>query len=128
MDERWRLPPSSGLILNHLDRKVGYVDSDPSTFHLLRRVNSGAAAAEWIQNNIALIARRSDDSLKQLKRLLRRVMKALFRLRIDWVNVVPVIAYCPSRHRIEVSFEPRDSTGTWLHNQTLGNQLLHSFL
>ena len=55
------------------------VDADPSAIQLLRGRDGGSAAAERVQHDVAFVAARADDPLKQRFRLLRRIAEAFLR-------------------------------------------------
>ena len=51
--------------LDQIDREVSDVDPDPLPAELWRGVNGCATSAKWIENDMARIARRTDDALKE---------------------------------------------------------------
>ena len=55
---------------------MGDVDADPLPAELLRGMDGGAAAAEGIEHDIALVRRGGDDPLEQGERLLGRIAEA----------------------------------------------------
>ncbi len=50
---------------------------------ILRGYKGGAAAAEGVENDVVLIAAGFDDSLKQRKRLLCRIARAILSRLVD---------------------------------------------
>jgi hypothetical protein len=56
------------------------VDADPVPAELLRRVDSGATAAEGIQHYVADVAAGVEDPLKQCERFLRLIAEPFLRL------------------------------------------------
>jgi hypothetical protein len=72
--------------------QVRDVDADPAAIQLLRGVDRCAAAAEGIENDIALVAAGGNDAFEQSKRLLGWVPQALRAYGVDSVDVVPDVA------------------------------------
>jgi hypothetical protein len=50
-----------------------HVDADPRPPELLRRMDRRAAAAEWVKNQIAAVARCPNNSFEKWKRFLGRI-------------------------------------------------------
>ena len=63
--------------LDERDRQMRDVDADPATAERLRRDRRRAAAAEGVEDDVALVGRGADDAFQQRLGLLRRVAEAL---------------------------------------------------
>jgi len=112
--------------LYHVNCEIGYIYPDPLTFQIFRRLNRCPATTKWVENNVALVRGRADDSLQKRQRFLRRIAKPLFSLRIYWVNVRPNRSDWRSKHFISKSFVARH-TRLRIHQATLIMKGLHLF-
>ena len=82
--------------LDERDGQVRDVDADPATAELLRRDRRRAAAAEGVEDDVALIGRGADDALEQRLGLLSWVAEALGGFARQRRDVCPASA-TPSR-------------------------------
>src|SRR6202030_3345068 len=65
-------PEREHTFLDRVDRELAAVDGDPSPTELLRHCTRRTRTGERIENDVAGLRRRRDDSLDNAFRLLRR--------------------------------------------------------
>ena len=91
--------------LDERDGELRDVDANPVAAQLLGGVNRRAAAAEWVEHQIAGVAAGLDDALQQGDGLLRWVVKALACLRVNRIDVRPKVPHDRPWHLTNVSFQ-----------------------
>jgi len=77
--------------LNQIDREISDIDANPLPPQLLCCVNGCAASTEWIEHDIAGIARRTDNALKKRLRLLCWIAQTFLCLCADRLYIKPEI-------------------------------------
>ena len=63
--------------LDEIDGEIGDINANPSPPEFVRRVNGGPAAAEGIEDDVALVGARFDDAFEERLRFLCRIAEAL---------------------------------------------------
>jgi hypothetical protein len=72
--------------LHKVDGQIGKVNSDPAPLQPFGNRNGRSTAAEGIENDVTLVAARSDDALKKLFRFLLRIPEPLRGLGANYWN------------------------------------------
>ena len=80
-------------LLDEADGEVGDVDADPAAVEALRDLDGGAAAAEGVEDEVALVGTGFDDAFEKGFGFLSGVAEALLGLCVDWPNVRPDVLY-----------------------------------
>src|SRR6266542_5093226 len=101
------------------------VDADPAAVETLRGGHGSAAAAEWIENHIALVGARLDDAFEQRFRLLGWIAETLLGKVVHDLHVSPYILHRNSRKVLGVLLQPRHTALlSWPMNPSRRIQLI----
>jgi hypothetical protein len=91
-------------VFDECDGEVCDVDADPASVEFLGGDDGGAAAAEGVEDGIALVAGGLNNAFQQGERLLRRVAEALAGVCPDWRDVVDNVRYQVALLLVQVAF------------------------
>ena len=83
-----------GLLKTHVDqlgRLGGDIDSDPLAAKVVGGYAGGCAAAEGVEDDVALVGTSLDDALQEGQGLLGGIAGAFFCLRVNHVYVCPQV-------------------------------------
>src|ERR1035437_692484 len=89
-------------LLDEVDGDIGDVDTYPPPLETHSRVDGGTTTAEWIKNDVALIATGRNNAFHQLEWLLGFISEFLGGPVVDRLNVRPNILDHLTRHLIKV--------------------------
>ena len=105
---------------------MGDVYAYPASSELFGGGDGGAAATEGIEDYVALIRGRLNDSLKQGLGFWSGVAEAFSGAGADGLDVRPQVLEGHARHLVQVTLVLGDVAGAGLHHASIGNELVHS--
>ncbi len=98
------------------DGEVGDIDADPPAAELMGGMDSRAAAAEGVEDDVAGVGGRADDTLEEGEGFLRRVTEPLSSLAVDWRDVCPDIPQGLASLLVQVALIPRHTSWAGLYH------------